>query len=269
MKSHRDIPGVVINIFIAALILALIILGLNKMGLYELPDAVEKIISPSSTHEDDGDVDEGKVYDSVSFDKEREKVVEKTKISHENARKMLEEVKNTKSYRHELSVCRVDGSSSKVQRVVLEKSDNICSAAIYSENGLLLENIVEEGDNITVERIISGAHSEKITHPKGSFSVSELAGVVTSHENFLEGDYVLEEGDFSVIQGDFGIELEIVFDTVMDNYKQKEVYRINLDYGIVTSAKCYENDVVVYDMQTILLRELKQSNRGTDSSSQE
>ncbi len=256
MKSHRDIPGVVINIFIAALLLAFIILGLNKMGLYELPEAVEKIISPSSTHEDDRDVDEQKVYHSIGFDNDGNEVVEKTSISHENARKMLEKVENTKSYRHELSVKIGDGASSAVKRVVLEKSGTGLSAAVYSENGVLLENIVEEGDNITVERIISGAHSEKITHPKGSFSVSELCGVVTSHENFLEGDYVLEEGDFSVIQGDFGIELEIVFDTVMDNYKQKEVYRINLDYGIVTSAKCYENDVVVYDMQTLLLREL-------------
>ena len=43
---------------------------------------------------------------------------------------------------------------------------------------------------------------------------------------------------------------EVEFVSVKEGYSQLQKYTLNLDYGIVTEAKCYENDALIYDMYT-------------------
>ncbi len=42
----------------------------------------------------------------------------------------------------------------------------------------------------------------------------------------------------------------INFISHIGSYVQLQVYNINLDYGAVVSAKCYENDKLIYSLTT-------------------
>lgn len=255
MNNHRDLLGIVLNVLFALVVLGIIIIGLNRMGLYELPSVIENMFTGSSEQENSVDVDDGKVYSSVGYDDEKSAEVEKTLVTYENARLMLEKVKSVDDYHHEVYVSRDDKKTNDDARINIDKKDGLYRASVYTGNGKLTKEISEKDGNITVKEYVNEKLKSEFTYPSGNFTVGELAGVILDHENFLSGEYALSEGEFSVIQGDFGIELEIAFDTVMDNYKQREVYRMNLDYGVVVSARCYENDVLIYDMQTVNLKE--------------
>ena len=47
MNNHRDLLGIILNVLFAVLVLAIIILGLNRMGLYNLPEQIENFIFSS------------------------------------------------------------------------------------------------------------------------------------------------------------------------------------------------------------------------------
>ncbi len=256
MKNHRDLEGLGANILIAALILLMIIAALNKMGLYNLPPLIENFLNPQSVEEKNHSIDEDKIYNSAQFDTESSGEVEKVKISHENAREMLEKIFNKNDYRHEISVTHYAEGTSLTRQVVIEKKNSFYEADVYSRSATLLESYSETDDEITAQKYSGGKVLHTATYPKGSFTVPELCSVIADHKSFLDGIYDLQEGNFSVIHGDFGTELEIVFETVLENYSQTEAYRINVDYGIVTQAECTENGKLVYSMQTLSLKEL-------------
>ncbi len=256
MNNHRDLLGIILNVLFAVLILAIIILGLNRMGLYNLPEQIENFIFSSEKEQKEENVDDSQIYNTVEYDENKYSKVEKTAVTYENARQLLSSVVSAQNYHHEVVVSRKNEGAQESVKVILKKQDGLYNAELYSIGGKLLKMISEKDGKITVKEYQNGYQVREFTHPAGNFTVTELAGVVVDHENFLSGDYELSEGEFSVIQGDFGIELEIVFDTVMENYTQHEVYRINVDYGMVTKALCYENELLVYELETYALREL-------------
>lgn len=253
MKKNSDFFGLLLNVLLATIVIVFIVFGLNKIGLYELPSFIRKII-PSVQVEEDGDDEDEKIYDFGGFDEENKGEVEKTELDYENARKMLESMKGTRDYSHRLSVTVYSESGSLTKRINVERKNGLYSAEISSSEGTSLKSISEHDEKVTVREYAENGSFTELDYPKGCFTVSELCGVVLTPDTFLEGDYSLAEGDFSLLEGDFGIELEIAFVSSLDGYELKEVYRINPDYGIVTRAESYEGDSLVYLMQTELLR---------------
>ena len=254
MNNHSDLPGIAVNIAITAVVLVVIILGLNRMGLYNLPSWIEDVVNPDNYQDNAAGVDDSMVYESVGYDINENTNVEKTSLTYENARQMLENIEALRNYYHELNINLMSNGKTVFSKVVINKMDEVYSADIYNKSGRLIKSIQSENDSITVKEYTNERVTGEFSYPAGNFTVGELSGVILDHENFLSGDYALEEGDFSVIYGDFGAELEIVFDTVMDDYSQHEIYRVNVDYGVVTNAQCYENDELVYEMNTVVLQ---------------
>ena len=254
MNNNSDLPGIAVNIAITAVVLAVIILGLNRMGLYNLPSWIENVVNPDNYQDNNANVDDSMVYESVGYDISENTKVEKTSLTYENARQILEKIEVSRDYYHELSINLMSEGKTRSSKVVINKLDGMYSADIYNKSGRIIKSIENKNDSITVKEYTNERVTGEFSYPSGNFTVWELAGVIVDHENFLSGDYALEEGDFSVIYGDFGAELEIVFDTVMEEYSQHEVYRVNVDYGVVTNAQCYENDELVYEMNTVVLQ---------------
>ncbi len=256
MKNHRDLVGLGANILIAALILIIIIVGLNKMGLYNLPEPIENLLNPQSVDERNQSIDEDKIYNSAHFDADEYGSVSRQEVTYENARAILEKIVNKYNYRHEISVTHSSDTTALTREVVLEKKDGLYSAQVFTDKAVLIEQYSDSEDTVTAHKYQNGSLAESMSFPKGSFTVPELCSVIADHSSFLDGTYELQKGSFAVIQGDFGTELEITFDTALDNYTQTEIYRVNVDYGIVTQAECVENGKVVYLMQTLSLKEL-------------
>lgn len=92
MKNNRDISGFIANILIVVAILALIVVGLNRIGIYDLPDSVEKLLGTSDEQDDPAlsesfgtDIDKSLVYDE-----NQGLVLTGSELTFENARSVLE-----------------------------------------------------------------------------------------------------------------------------------------------------------------------------------
>ena len=250
MKNHRDTLGIFLNILVVVLILVFIVLGLNKIGVYDLPDSIEKLVG---TYEEDEKASLGKadLSSSIKFGGKETVSSTETKVNNETARNYLAKITPANNYKHELTVQNFayDGSVIDTQNILVESSNSSVKATLKDSFGNTVKT-VEERKNETVITKFTANTGEKITVNKGNFDISDEIGFILTADNFLKSDLELDEASFTLSESENGAEITIIFDTVMNDYSQKEKYTVNLDFGVVTSADCYENGNLVYSMKT-------------------
>lgn len=249
MNNHRDILGLIVNIIVVAVILLTIVFGLNRIGIYDLPDFVEKLLG--TYEENNGDVHTGNndITDSIKYNDNGIVVVSDVDLTYESARELLSLVVPVTDYTHTM-IAEYVGSDDKVftENVSIVCENGLYEAAVFDKDSNVKKRIKESEDSVVIENVED--KSPKITLPRGNFDISDECGFILSCENFLSSDYELDEASFSVSNGTHGAQIKIVFDTIMGEYIQKETYVISLDLGVVVSAECRENDKLVYSMKT-------------------
>lgn len=254
MKNNRDISGFVANILIVVAILALIVVGLNRIGIYDLPEPLERLIG-TSEQQDDVTIPEnlgGDIDSSLVYHEQNKLVLTGDNITFENVKNVLEKLSSPDSYFQKITLIFAQGEKSEIQTIELTKSAGLYKAVIFSGSGTLLKTLTENEDNFTV-KIKTANGEETYSVPRANFDVSDECGFILDAESFLESDYSLDDASFESSVGKYGSEIMITFENSVQDYAQKQIYTISLDYGIVTSALCYENDVLFYSMETTLL----------------
>lgn len=254
MKNNRDISGFIANILIVVAILALIVVGLNRIGIYDLPDSVEKLLGTSDEQDDPAlsesfgtDIDKSLVYDE-----NQGLVLTGSELTFENARSVLERLSSPDSYSQKLILNFTEGDRSDSQTVELTKSSGLYKASIFSSSGTLIKTVTEDKKGFTV-KAKNAKGEESFTLPRAGFDISDECGFILDAKSFLESGFTLDEALFESSVGKYGSQITITFENAVGDYRQKQVYTISLDYGVVISALCYENDVIFYSMDTTLL----------------
>ena len=252
MKNHREISGILANVLIVVAILLFIVFGLNKIGVYDLPDVVEKIIGTYNENGIESDKNGGKNIKDAKFDgKKKEDSV--YVLSYENARELLEKVSAVPEYSHKLTFESYYNSKKLVKNVSLSRRNKLYSAYVMDENGRVEREIIETANNVTV---ISYDDKElvEVNLEKGNFDISDECGFVLTVDSFLNSGFELDKASFLQFENDYGTCVRIEFNNTFANITQSEVYEVSLDFGVVTMAECYEDDVLVFSMKTSELK---------------
>ena len=249
MNNHRDVLGIVFNVIVILLLLTLIIIGLNKIGVYDLPDPVEKVLGTYKESEADGPEKNNEVVNSIIYKNNDEFFITASDITYENARLLLKNISPSDNYIHEITVEYYnDGKSYYGEKIKVVRNKGLYSANIYNSNSKIIKSIKEKETSFVVSYNDDSKNNAEF--PKGTFNISDECSFILNADNFLTGSFSLNEASFSVSNGAYGGEITIVFDNVLDGYIQKEKYVISLDFGVVISAECYENDELIYKMKT-------------------
>lgn len=250
MKNHRDLFGLLANLLIVAVVLAAIIIGLNKIGVYDLPDWAEKLLGTAEVGSETSAEDNSLAYENVGYDSDSTGLLVGNVPTYANAKQLLSAVKPDNGYMQEIIVVQNSSSSKLTQRMTVVNDAGLYEINILDEAGNLIKHIKEDGENINVI-IFDRGQSSKYSLPKGDIAVWEECGVLLNSDNFLDSDYELENSEFQIVDSDYGTCAVIEFDSSFDGYSQREIYTVSLDYGVVLEAQCYENDTLVYSLETL------------------
>lgn len=256
MKNHHEVSGVIINIILALLILAFIVIGLNKIGIYRLPDSVEKFLGLNRGSETDAavDSDTSSKYEQLSFDFAHIHT-ETGILTYENARKLVESIDYNVNYSQSISVCNYIGDKTYTERVSLECIDGLYSASLNNVDGVLIRQIQEDHNSVNITTFDNG-NATVVSLPKGSFDISDECGFVITAKDFINSDYNLEEADFSLFECEYGAAVSVRFINIIDSLSVEEEYVISLDYGVILSVKSSIDGNVVYSMSTETLERI-------------
>lgn len=250
MKNHRELLGIAVNVVLVVVLLIFIVVGLNKIGIYDLPDWAEKIIGTYDNPDDDGLNNRADTEKSIEYSADKNAVEHASELTYENARELIEAVLPVSAYKHEMTVEYLSGGEKVSSEIVsLICSDGLYRASVSDIDGNPKKYVSENADS-TVVTVFEGGESAELVYPKTTFDISDECGFIIKADNFLESDYELDEATFYLENGSYGAELTITFDTVLGEYTQTEVYTLSLDYGVVVFAECFENENLVYSMST-------------------
>ena len=256
MKNHRDLLGLLINALIVVLILAAIVFGLNKIGVYDLPDGIEKFFSGFGD-EDNSDIgNEALIYDTLDFDENEDNVPSVADVSYENARSLLENVSVDVNYSQEILVENISEANVRTDRFIVSKRDSNFDVSVYNDKDVLVKTISTKDGFVYITNPLSPSGDGVVKLTASDFSISDECGFILTHSEFLESDFALDESTFSVEKGKYGSNLLITFENSFEDYTKTQIYTVCLDYGIVTDAKVFENGVLVYKMSTVSLHQV-------------
>jgi hypothetical protein len=251
MKNKNEIFGLAANILAVLLLLAFVVVGLNKIGLYSLPESVERLIGIDKDSDALIDDDDEQVY-SLIGNENKPSSVSVAELDYTNARIILENLKPSQTYIQNVVVTHHFGNSGKIQNLSVIRNKGLYEIVISDSKNVPLKTIKETSHHVVIN---SGENEEEkgVVLPKGDFDMSSECGFVVNVDEFLKFSDSLNQADFSKFSDDNGSFLVVSFESELENILYSQQYTVSLDYGIVTKAVCYENEELVYEMITTSL----------------
>jgi len=236
----------VLNILVIAGILLFIMAGLMKIGIFEVPDFLKGLFGIEAADDSDDSSDNTDFLKQSDEDTEYE--IYSAELTPDNVKKILSELEVAEKYAHDVLFTVHSESGSMSKRVFVMKQNEKHCAFFLSGDGGVEKQIVSDGSTTSVNTAVSDK-LKSVSYPNGYVDFAEQTGVILTHEDFFEA--ADQDGySFEIKSDDNGAVMIIRFISEMGEYKQNQVYTLNLDYGIVTEAECYENGILIYELAT-------------------
>ncbi len=246
-ERFKNIILSLLNILVIAGIIVFIIAGLGKIGLIEMPAFLENIfVSPSNEITDSSQstehfLEENKLESSYE--------IIKLNMDTESVKEILNNVLPAKKYSHDFQYKLISGKKSLSKRIAVVEENDVSCAYFVSGDGTTVNKQIIEADGKTIINTISGQSLRTEEIVSGNISFEEQIGALFTHKDFLSLAHN-PDFTFSLASSEDGMLLVVDFSSVMDDYAQQQTYVLNLDYGIVTEAQCYENNRLIYTLTT-------------------
>ncbi len=245
MEKLKNILVSLLHIAVIASILLFIVIGLDIIGLIDMP-------SFDSLFGGDGKISTQNGTDELGFlpdtNESPDYIITRTDLNSENVKKILESVSVLENYSHDLQYTVYSTAASVTKRVVIIEEQDISVAYFISSDGNATRQIVRNESETTVNTLING-ELKSVTYPNGNFDFEGETGAIITHEDFFDAADN-ENYTFSLASSDNGTLLIIDFTSSVGNYSQTQKYSLNLNYGVVTEASCYENGRLIYSLST-------------------
>ncbi len=257
MKKFPDKVVHVIEILIVLAVVFGIVAGLDFIGIFNFSGLFGWNPSDGSDSVHVLPYDDGSIYNALSEGKSSDTVSVVSDLSRESLEDMLLEVSTAEAYYQELDVTVYDGDGkSLTTKATVSLEDGNYDVSLYSSSGARYKRVTENGDSVQISAYDNKGKESKTTLSKGGFDIQADTGIIMTHDRFFSENtsFGENESEFSVAYSNFGSVLMFEFYTTLDDYSQTERYWLSLDYGVVIRAECYEEDNLVYLLETISLK---------------
>lgn len=249
MKNKSEIGGFLLNILAVIALLLLIVVGLNLIGLYKLPAPLEKLLGTYEGGDNYHSSNDSKVMELIDKNVSKNKFV-RDELSYENAYKILNNLSVGRDYSQDIVLSSFYENKVLTEKVNIKQQNGLYEAVIYDSSDNHVKTVKETEDGILIE---FPHNADPISVPKGNFEFSQECGFILDVKEFLASDFELDEASFSQFSNDDGSFISVSFDYSESDILYNQEYVISLDFGVVTEAKSFYNQTLVYEMKTEML----------------
>ncbi len=248
--DYKKLVAICVTVIVLILLFAFIYITFNGTG--SIPgnndnDSTGKTVLPG---------DDGKIYASLHSE-DSDTVSVYPEISKEDVTALLTAAKNQQSsyvWYYKSSLFSRDTSSSEYG--IFRYSDNTYIVDIFGSDNSLLRTVTDNGTVILVQRYEAGIRDTQKSFSSNNTTIFDEIGVP-------EIDSFLNSGDidfsYSLVDSNYGKLLYAQFTSTSGDYVQSQEYYISLDYGIVVRADCFENNSLIYSLETVSLYLLEEN----------
>lgn len=256
MDKYKETLLSILNIALIFGVIICIVIGLYFLGIFKMPEVVEKIFFGSSQSVSDNPDNSNSIYSGISGSNN---VLDVTKpnITPENLKQLLQNVIPKNDYSHEVLTSLYSGTSFVSKKITMRKQDGFYQVLIYDNKEKLEKEIQEYTDTVDITYYDESQQVNTVNQlPVANFNMADQTGTIITHEYFLESLSQIDSSSYDFSFENFGSVVRLTFMTSIEDYVQKQIYWLSLDYGVVVKAQTYENDAIVYEMKTIALTDI-------------
>ncbi len=273
MKKYNIFEnGVVWTVLCVMAVVAIFVFALFYRDIFGYPWFVNDNRPEKDMVQSDGDDFSALLEDELYYGGEDEvdpdgiqDEVEIIRVSEENFRTVVENIVPPEAYEWKFEVTTYSGEDSLTELNTLAFDGEKYEIAI-TVDGVLQRSIVDDGQNVTVSEFVPQLSSNSFPSKMADvFSLCRLAtpeSFLTLPPETVDFDCSLTKGvygniallEFSYTIGDEQQE-DVTKDEQQESLLCREKYRISLDYGLVISAETYENEALVYELETLTLKD--------------
>lgn len=255
MEKYKERLLSVLSIALIFVVIIGIVIGLYFLGIFKFPAFIEVILfGNEQTNANDID-NSNSVYGSIS---ETENSISNLvlEITSENLKELLSDIKPMSDYYHEVTTNLYSGTNTLFQKITMRRQDGFYHAIIYNSDGLIEKEIQQFENTVDITYYDQEGSFTANKIPSAKFDISDQTGVLVTHEYFLESLSLVYNASYDFSFDSFGTVVRLSFETTLDDYVQKQIYWLSLDYGVVVKAQSYENNNLIYQMNTVSLTDI-------------
>lgn len=243
MNKLKNAVFSILNVLIIVGILLFILVGLIKIGVFEAPSFLKKLLNSDDGNNDTSpEINSGYTYEYSDNDY----TIQSAVLDSDSVREMLETLQPADSYFQDVTYTIISDKSTATKHALIMKKAGVYCAFYISENGTIEKQLIRQDDTTTINTLV-GDNLHSVTYNNGDIDFDSQTGIIMTHRDFFQA---VEDPayTFSVMSGDYGTALFIEFTTTIGAYSQLQQYKLSLDYGIVTQANCFENGRLIYTL---------------------
>ncbi len=173
-------------------------------------------------------------------------------ITHDNVKHLLRNVVTPENFCWYYRSALYSESGVLSENGILLADGDKYKIEIYSIDNQLKKTVIKEGELVSVS--MGSNNVSPVTYTSTEFSLFSEAGVPDA-SSFINN--TSEQFTYALADNEYGSMIQCRFENSVGNYTQTEEYYISLDYGIVVKAQCFENDNLIYSLETTALYELE------------
>ena len=247
MNKLKNAIFSVLNVLVIVGILVFIMAGLIKIGILEIPAFLQNLFAI----EDSSHVNESNDLASDFLNKSQDADTYEfysASLTPESVKKILSGLKSSAIYAHDVQYSVFSQDNALTKRAYIMKNNDAYCAFYLTNDGNVVKQILNK-DGITTVNTLFGNSLKTVSYEGDNVDFAAQTGAILTHEDFF--DAADEPGyTFEIKSDDVGTVMLIEFTSQNGSYSQLQKYTLSLDFGIVTEAHCYENDVLIYELTT-------------------
>lgn len=254
MEKIRHFIVHFLEVLVILILILGIIFGLESIGIFSFSELLPWVNPENKDENSDYLRYDNDIYEALSENNSTDTVSVVSDLSREHVIKILDEITVADNYYQEYNISLLDDNGHSFDsKATISRKDMMYDVSLYTSAGNVYKRIRESADTVEIFNFDNGTEN-KTTLKKGSFDIQSDSGIIMTHDRFFS-DYASYADDefYSVAYSDFGSVLYFEFLTELEGYSQKECYWLSLDFGVIIKAECYENDNLVYSLETITI----------------
>lgn len=246
--NFKNTKALLIQILAILLLFILAFVGLRKLNLVKFPEFIENLIASDDFNSDEYIHDSYKILEYINKTEAEEKNSLYPEITPDNLKNLLNSLNAYDSYYWETTSNNYYNTSVKSINCKSRISGNRYNVEITSDNGNSLKKCVSNGESTAVY-ITENKITKKVTYEVGLSDFYSDAAIV-SIDYFKDFDFnntncvlnTVNKNNFSLVS--------VAYTYDRNGTQVENIFLISLDFGVVLFSECYENDTLVYSMNT-------------------
>ena len=249
-NEYKKVGQLITQILTVIIVFGIITCGLWRINLIRLPSFLDRIIASENEYDEGYTSDGYEIFKHIGFiSSEVDAEFSYPAITPEKLSVLLDSVEPYDNFYWECTSKLIANNNKRIKKCKLRISGDKYNVEILDENDLTVRKCISDGYSTVIKSSFENGTPKSRIYKHGLFDYYSDASVI-SFEYFKNFNFTSDGMEIFHIEKDGFNLISINHSYERNGIVVKNNYLVSLDYGVVLFAECFENDELIYSLET-------------------